>query len=190
MADDTGAPWNLPFQEAGDAPNGPALGADLAAAVHAALNTIDAKIATINALAHSYSGSTSDETGFTNTAFAAGGTVVGTTFVCPASGVVKVDWSGQLQQNINAQATFLSPEMRTGSTIGSGTLVGTVANSDRAIITGKAVNASAPALINAGNWAIYTGLTPGATYNVRLMHCVDGGSGTIAFRQVLVQPQL
>jgi len=103
---------------------------------------------------------------------------------------VLVLWSGYIQATNNGGATILSFEMKTGSTVGSGTLVGTAANSDRSIIVGKAVNSGAPALNNAGQWSRYFGLTPGANYNVRLMHAVDGGTGVIVFRQIAVYPQI
>lgn len=186
----TTANYALRYQEVGDAPNGAVGLQNLANDVDAALLAIDAKITAINSMATSIASSTTDEVGFSNTSFAPGAVTVGTAFTAPASGAVLMLFSAQAQQNINAQATFVSIEVKTGGTVGSGTLAGTAANSDRALITGKAVNASAPSLLQAGRPVLYTGLTPGATYNVRMMHCVDGGSGTISYREVIVQPQL
>ena len=182
--------YGLRYQEVGDSPNGAVGLQNLATDVETALTAIDAKIATINALATAAVTSTTDEIGFSNTTFAAGSSPVGSAFTAPPSGAVLLLFSAQAQQNINAQAVFVSIEVKTGGTVGSGTLAGTAANSDRAIITGKAVNASAPALIQAGRPVLYTGLTQGATYNARLMHCVDGGSGTISYREIIIQPQL
>jgi hypothetical protein len=182
--------YALPYQEIGDSPNGAVGQQNLAVAVEAALAGLDAKIATINNLTNSQSASSTDETGFTSTSFVAGAAPVGVAFTAPASGSVLIHFSAQLQQNINGQSTFVSAEVKTGSTVGSGSLAGSAANSDRALVCGKAVVSSGPALLQATRSVLYVGLTPGAAYNVRLMHCVDGGSGTVYFRDVIVQPQL
>lgn len=182
--------YGIPYPALGDSPNGPSQMQALALEVEAELVRIDAAIAAINGLDVATAGTSTDETSFTSTSFIPGSTPVGTSFTAPPSGKVMVHWSGYLQQNINAQATILSFEMKTGGTVGSGTLVGTAANSDRAIVAGKAVNSGAVALNNAGNYALYIGLTPGSTYNVRLMHAVDGGSGTLLYRSIAVVPML
>lgn len=182
--------YALRYQDVGDAPNGAVGLQNLANDVDAALLALEAKINAINGLATGFTGTSTDEVGFSNTSFAAGATVVGSAFTAPASGSMVFLFSAQLQQNINAQSTFVSIEVKTGGTVGSGTLAGSAANSDRALICGKAVNASAPALLQATRAVYYTGLTPGATYNVRMLHCVDGGSGTISYREIIMVPQL
>lgn len=187
---DTTPTYGLPFQELGDAPDGPTLGEDLALAVEAELARIDAAIAAINGMSNVSIGSTTDELTFTNTTFQPGASPVGVAFTAPASGEVLIHYTFQIQSNINGQSAFGSCEVRSGAVVGSGTLAGTAANSDRSITTSKAVNASAPALIQASRTVRYLGLTPGAAYNVRLLHCVDGGSGSVTYREVVVQPQL
>lgn len=182
--------YGIPYPVAGDAPNGPTQMQALALEVEAELQRIDAAISAINGLDIAFAGSSTDEVGFTSSTFSPGATVVGTSFVAPASGKVIVPFTGYITNTINTGATILSFEMKTGGTIGSGTLTGPAANSDRAIICGKAVNSGAPSLLSAGNTALYTGLTPGATYNVRMMHAVDLGTGSIFYRQIMVIPQL
>lgn len=182
--------YALRFQDVGDSPNGAVGIQNLANDIDAALAVVDAKIATLNSFDTTFTSSTTDEVGFTSTSFIAGGAPVGVAFTAPPSGKVKIDFTGQIQQNINSFACILSCEVKTGSTVGSGTLAGGAANSDRALICGKAVVASGPSHMAATRAVFYSGLTPGASYNVRLMHCVDGGSGSIFNREIIIQPQL
>lgn len=182
--------YGIPYPVLSDAPNGPSQIQATALEVETELVRIDAAIAALNGLDNAFAGTTTDEN-FASASFIPGTVVVGTTFVAPSSGKVIVHFSGYLVSDVNANAVLLSFEMKTGGTIGSGTLVGAAANSDRAIACGRAVNSGAVALLNAGNWALYTGLTPGATYNVRTLHAADPGNTSHAlYRQILVQPQL
>lgn len=190
--------YGFPYQELGDAPDGPDLGHDLATAIETKFVSVDAEIAAINGLVPAVVRSTVDETGFTNTTFDAGLTPVGVAFTAPPSGSVLIIMSAMISQNINAQATLCSFEVRTGATIGSGTLTNTsggtggdaAANSDRSLTVGRAVNAGAVALLQGDRSELYTGLTPGNSYNVRVMKAVDGGSGTVLYRALKVLPQL
>lgn len=182
--------YGIPYPVLGDSPNGPSQMQALALKVETELIRVDAAIASINALDTSFGGSTVDET-FTSTTFTPGGTVVGTTFVAPASTKVLIHYSVYMDSSLNTNAALFSFEMKTGGTIGSGTLVATAANAERAIVCGKAVNASAPALLGAGNTAYYTGLTAGATYNVRTMLASDlGNTCHVYYRQIMVVPQV
>jgi hypothetical protein len=192
MATTTGAPYNLPYQQLGDAPHGPDLGEDLALAVHSALAAIDAKVTAINALAPVISASTTDEAASSSTTFIPGASPVGVAFTAPASGAVLIPFSAIFTSNIATHAAFVSIEVKTGGTVGSGTLAGGAANSDRALICGRAVTAGGPALLQATRAVLYTGLTAGATYNVRILYCVDNAanSTTVTYREVIVLPQL
>lgn len=184
------SPYGLPYQEVGDSPNGAVGLQNLAEAVDDALAVIDAKIATINSFDTAFAGSSTDESGFTNTTFAAGASPVGVAFTVPPSGKVAITFSAGFLQNINTFVTIISCEVKTGGTVGSGTLAGAAANGDRALVCGRAVNSGAVAQMQASRRVLYTGLTVGATYNVRIMHAVDGGSGTITYREVMVEPLL
>lgn len=182
--------YGFPYQELGDAPDGPDLGHDLATAVENKFVSVDAAINAINGLTPVQTSTTTDEINFTNTTFGPGLTTVGVAFVAPPSGIVFITMSVIVSQNINGQATFVSSEVKTGSTVGSGTLVGSAANSDRGITVGRAINSGAVALLQASRRVMYTGLTAGASYNVRMMQCVDGGSGSLFFRELIVEPSL
>lgn len=195
---DTTPTYGFPYLELGDPPDLAAGTHDLATAVEGKFVTVDAAIAAINGLAPAVVRSTTDETGFTNTTFDAGLTSVGVAFTAPPSGAVLIIMSAMMTQNINTQATLCSFEVKTGATVGSGTLTNTTggtggdaaANSDRALTVGRAVNSGAVALLQADRSELYTGLTPGTSYNVRVMKCVDGGSGTVLYRALKVLPQL
>lgn len=182
--------YGIPYPVLGDAPNGPSQMQALALEVETELVRVDAAISTINGLDTAFAGTSTDETGFTNTTYAAGGTPVGVAFVAPASGKVAITFSCGFLQNINTFVTIISCEVKTGGTVGSGTLAGAAANGDRALVCGRAVNSGAVAQSQASRRVFYTGLTAGATYNVRMMHAVDGGSGTITYREVMVEPML
>lgn len=132
------------------------------------------------------SGSSTDEATYTGTAFTAGASPVGVAFTAPDSGNVLVAMRGYFSQNQNLQASIMSYAIRTGGTIGSGSVF-SAANSDRALVCGRSVNASAPALIQASIVDLFTGLTPGATYNARVEYQTTSGGGMdVFYRQLTV----
>lgn len=116
----------------------------------------------------------------------------GLTFVAPASGAVGIQVSGQFFYR-NA-STYISYSVRTGGTIGSGTVVGTTpngpdnfwgigANGDPSITGDVGVVASGP--LN-----IHSGLTAGSTYNVSFTHYNSHAIlATIKYRSLTVTPQ-
>jgi hypothetical protein len=123
-----------------------------------------------------------DETAFTDTAYALGGTTVGQSFVAPTSGAVLVIWAARIQSNTAAVRGLSSAEVRTGGTIGSGTVV-SAAGDQSALETGAADR------LQASRHRLVTGLTAGSTYNVSLWHKVSSaGNATIFDRDVAVYP--
>jgi hypothetical protein len=118
--------------------------------------------------------------GPTSTSYAAG-TQVGTTFFAPTTGRALIEWRSFLDNNTAGQFTYLSPEVREGGTIGSGNVV--LAASDEIAMYHEGQNQD-----RFGMFYPLDGLTAGSTYNVRLMHRVSGGTGTLDDRQVLVTP--
>jgi len=115
-------------------------------------------------------------TAFTNTVFQ-GGTpdICGLTFVAPASGKGYMHWHARLSSN-TANTAMVSVALRTGGTIGSGTVVH-AASVDWAVETpnnGREQSAMMRPV---------SGLTPGNTYNIRVEHAMNGGGdGTVFFR--------
>lgn len=71
-------------------------------------------------------------------------------------------------------------ETREGGVIGSGTIVDGVG--DRGPSNYNAV------FVRVGTSRMLSGLTPGATYNARMLHRVDAGSGSFALRELIVSP--
>lgn len=130
-----------------------------------------------------------DETNFNSTSFTLGSTTVGLTFRAPTSGGVIVMWSarGNLNNSVG-QRVLVSAEVRTGSTVGSGTVVA-ASGDDASIELGQATNTR----VGAASQRVVTGLTAGATYNVSLWHrnaISQASAGTIFFRSVTTMPYL
>jgi hypothetical protein len=119
---------------------------------------------------------------------AAGSPVVGLTFFGPPSGFVWITVTGTIECANNTETMHLGYEVRTGGTIGTGTVT-TAFALDRAIQCGKAVNASAPSTNSASNRQRVSA-TSGTQYNVRTMHGVSGGTGAAGFRAIAVEPYL
>lgn len=190
---DTTPIYGLRYQELGDAPNGASLGEDLATDVETELVRIDANIAAITGLTHTVGSSTAAFTS-TSTSFVAGTTAFGVSFVAPPSGVVVVTLSGYFRQSQDGGVALMSWTMKTGATVGSGTLVGTAANSNRALITGGVVTTGKPIYFQGSRASSVSGLTPGSTYNVRVEVAVDFTAPAVAagidvvYRELLIVP--
>ena len=95
--------------------------------------------------------------------------------------------SGRLSSASNGEQAFLSYEIRTGTSIGAGT-VAQATSDNRALITSRAVNTGAASYLAASRRVLVTGLTGGADYNIRTMHKVTGGSGGVEYRALLIEP--
>lgn len=145
--------------------------------------TVVGKVDIQSDMGHSGAEDTTDITNFNTTAFVLGTPIFGTTFIAPPSGRVLINYGGAIRLNVAAGIrVFLGPEVRTGGTIGSGTIHQAV-NEDACIQIGEAAGAR----INAGNYTVANGLTPNATYNVALLHknaIATAGAGSITFRAV------
>lgn len=135
--------------------------------------------------------SSTDELAYTSTAFGAGAAPLGIVFVAPPSGSGFITLGAYFSQSQNLQASIVSYTVRAGGSIGSGTTVGTAANSDRALVCGRSVNASAPALLQADIRDYWSGLTPGATYNARVeFQVTSGGNMDVLKRKLIFEPSL
>lgn len=130
-----------------------------------------------------------DETSFSAT-YGPGTTPVGVTFVAPPTGKIYVNVSAYFGQSTNQKEAIVAYVLRTGGTIGSGTVV-LAASGNRALVCGMAVNTSAPARLEATRRQLITGLTPGSTYNVQIEFATTAGGGCeVFFRELLVEPVL
>lgn len=122
---------------------------------------------------------TTTSTSFTETL--TNGTACGVVFVAPTSGSVMVVNSAQMDNDSSGGFTFLGFIVRTGSTIGSGS---TVLDADFA----RSLMVVGTADIQASRSVVVTGLTPGATYNVRQAFRVSAGTGTYLRKDLTVFP--
>lgn len=102
----------------------------------------------------------------------------GTPFVAPSSGRLLLHFSGVTLNSTTAD-TLISPVVRSGGTVGSGSVI--LAGDDN--ISVRSVSAA-----RSGATHLMSGLVGGSTYNVRLEHRVTGGVGTFSSRAVIAQP--
>jgi hypothetical protein len=125
------------------------------------------------------SGST---TSTTYTATLTGGTTCSFSFVAPPSGQVMVHNTTNLSNSLTS-GVLMSFEIRTGAVVGSGTVVQAADDQNSNQSSGVA---------GVGNRATVstpvTGLTPGATYNIRQMFRVSAGTGTYISKRLTVVP--
>jgi hypothetical protein len=118
------------------------------------------------------------------TTFAPGATVLGTTFVAPRSGKVFIEIAAMLDQTTTGNGSYIGIEIRSGSTIGSGTVFTTPVTWD-SLGVGQDTNAR----VTATRRNLYTGLTPGATYNCRaLLATTPAGTANAYYRKITIDP--
>lgn len=118
-------------------------------------------------------------TSTTYTATLSGSTVCGVAFVAPGSGSVRIDFCAT-QSAGTAVFTLSTFEVRTGAVVGSGTVAFAPTADDETL-----QNTTASAATSARH-TIVTGLTPGSSYNVQMLHRVASGTGTFLRRRVTV----
>lgn len=187
---DTTPTYGLPFAELSDAPDGPTISEDLALAIEDELTRIDANVATINALTNATAADSNTEGPYSSATPTAGTNVCAVAFTAPASGSVMVFWHADFWSSQNDKVSFVSMEVRSGASIGGGSVV-VAANSNDALKVSGTVTAGVEARVADGTWRLITALTPGNSYHVRLMHFTEAsGNITLFYRKVLVQPQL
>jgi hypothetical protein len=184
--------YDLPYLEIDDSPDIASATQDLAEAVEAELDRIDDSIAAINALAPARDDEPTDEAAYSGAAWIAGATPCAVAFVAPSSGAVMVHLKAYFLSSINDKGVFVDSEIKTGATLGSGTVVsGGAANSNDGLVLSGTVTSGVPLKLNAGTAKLVTGLSPGSSYNARVMYVTEtGGNITILYRQLIVVPVL
>ncbi|MFF4791815.1 hypothetical protein ACFY2M_19100 [Streptomyces sp. NPDC001276] len=105
------------------------------------------------------------------------------TFVAPLSGKVKITTGARVENSSSTAGCLLTPETREGSSIGSGAIVEAAID-----INGFSHYGATYARATASH--LLTGLTPGASYNTRLLHRTSqsGTTATFALRELIVEP--
>lgn len=126
---------------------------------------------------------------FTNTSGTSGSPVVGVSFVAPSSGAVMISVGGNIWISSNTFRSILGWELKTGSTIDTGTVV-KGPDYRYAIIAGRSVTTGGPNDNAATRRRMWSGLTPGSEYNVVTKHWVSGGTGDLDQREIIVEPAL
>lgn len=119
----------------------------------------------------------------TNTTAAAGSPVCGTSFTAPDSGKAFVTVTAHVECNTAAEAAYVNFEVRTGSTVGTGTIT-TATNPDNGVGAGAGGGSGRT---SGSNRLLITGLTPAASYNVRTMHVTTGGNFDVFYRRLLIE---
>lgn len=127
-------------------------------------------------------------TGITSTSYVdavpVSGGVCGVTFVAPASGIVGIDWGASLRSSALTLQAVMSPQVRAGGTLGSGSVV--MASADTQSVKSNAQTTTT----TVSGFHELTGLTAGSTYNVVLQWKVSSaGSGNGDSPRVRVTPR-
>jgi hypothetical protein len=120
---------------------------------------------------------TTTSTSYTATLSPAG--LCGVVFVAPQSGKVTLLWTGEMFNSGANNITSMSPAVRTGAVVGSGSLV-LAADDDRAI----RVNVVSPGDRHSCAYLL-SGLTAGTTYNASLEQRVNTGTGNFNRREII-----
>jgi hypothetical protein len=134
-----------------------------------------------------------DETEPTGTTYVALTYANGLTFVAPPSGIVVVDCEGDLRlalTSASARILYIGFEVRTGSTIGSGTVF-LAANDQWAAHVGIGPTSGLVIRCRVSTRKLVSGLTAGNSYNVRHMKRISTASdftSEIRYTRLVVTP--
>lgn len=110
----------------------------------------------------------------TISAYAALSTPASLVFTTPASGRVSIKIKGRIQNPTSSDGlVYLSYEIRTGGTVGAGTIVVSASNGRAYLVTMPAVSGA----WSGGRSDMHT-LIPKTTYNVQAMGITSNGGGT------------
>lgn len=119
-------------------------------------------------------------TSTTYTATLTSGTACGVAFVAPPSGAVLIHNASNMF-NSGANHEFCTVQVRTGGSIGSGTIVFTAADQDAIVANGTPADRH-------GVTILVTGLTEGSTYNAQQLFKTEAGTGSFSNKFLVVQP--
>lgn len=120
-------------------------------------------------------------TSYTNTLTTTG--IIGVVFTGPYSGQSTVRWMTTGRAGAGA-FTFTSCEVRTGSSIGSGTVVSASDDNTASSCQSDSVNQQC----EHSGIRLITGLTFGTVYNACITYKVNTGTGTYNRRSIFVEP--
>ena len=108
-------------------------------------------------------------------------------FTAPSSGRVEIHWAAEMAKSGTGPSSGrISPEVREGAVIGTGPVV-LPASINRSLSV-LAEESDSPNM-SRSMFMMLPGLTPGQTYNARLLHRGSSGSDiTVRIRRLLVRP--
>lgn len=104
-------------------------------------------------------------------------------FIVPASGLVMMHYGASLAVSVTGNGILVSVEIREGETVGAGAIVIAASDDNAAEVVNTAGNPD-----RQGVSYLFTG-TPGASYNVELLHRVSGSIGTYDSRYLISDPK-
>lgn len=168
--------YGLPYPSLSDPPNGAAQIQALAEAIEVELQRLDSVPAAVTA---SDAGSVSTA----STSFVTLAGDPGVAFTAPPSGRVIVHFASTFDNTLADTFGMMAFQIRTGSTVGAGTVV-IAANDNDSIGTAGTNDTSF------GRTTLVTSLTAGSLYNVQALYKRFLGTGTSFFarRSILVVP--
>jgi hypothetical protein len=108
-----------------------------------------------------------------------GGTACGVAFTAPASGRVLILSNCQVGNSSSPFLSLCSLQVRTGSVVGSGTIILAAANEESLYDDPGGRHAIS---------RLVTGLTPGSAYNAQQLFAVTGGTGSFSNKSLTVVP--
>ncbi len=108
------------------------------------------------------------------------GTACGFSFIAPQGGSIRISNSATLF-HATVGTTTLSFEIRTGGSVGSGTII-TAADDTRSLVQQTSV------AVGATKGITVTGLTAGTTYNIQQLWKTSTGTGNSQWKELCVQP--
>ncbi len=118
----------------------------------------------------------------TSATFTTSGADCAVVFTAPTTGKVKIFTTARMI-NATTSGTLIGPETRTGSTIGSGTVIESAS-------AGNGPSHYGASFARIGVMHLLTGLTPGAVYNTRLLMSTSNAGDTASFanRELSIEP--
>jgi hypothetical protein len=177
--------YAFPYPDAGDAPEVWVDMEELADAIDTKIKSMLDDLAALQPVQASNGDNNGSPTSVT-TSTNNGSTVAGVAFVAPPSGRVMIHGNFVFQRGAGTGQLYMGPQVRTGTTVGSGTVVYNPTSDPGAKVGGSGGDVYA-----GGVSVLVTGLTPGSNYNVSaVFFAISPSSLTINYfsRQVIAQP--
>lgn len=117
-----------------------------------------------------------------STGYTAQSPTIGTAVVAPPSGQIRIDYTAVLRAGTSAtNICLVTPQVRLGATVGSGTVFYAATDND-------AVQQTGTVDIRSAGFIIVSGLTAGKSYNVELLARVNAATGNVNRRKLIVTP--